>query len=282
MKKLVCMLVLISFLTTNILIAQQAWTKPKGKYYAQFGASYLSYNSLLNGTEPLIPLDKSFSDLTLQAYAEYGLTDKLMFSAAVPFKVMSSFNTTKPNAASEGSLAAFSNIQAALTANFYNKDGIVISGKALVGLPTTRFDALTGLRSGFDATTITPSVLVGFGHAKFFTSGEIGYAVRNNNYSDRFIMAGQIGKFFGANKRSLGIINLELMKRINNGTHDDGNSNLTGLYLDKQSYLSPTIKYGYKVTSKMTTWVSIGAGLGEVTKNIAASPGLSFSLSYEN
>ena len=282
MKKIAHILALLSVLTTNTSNAQQAWTKPKGKFYTQIGASYLNYNSLINGTAGLIPLNKSFADLTLQAYGEYGITDKLTVSGSIPFRAISSSNSTKTNAVKEGSLAAFSNIQAALTANFYNKDGVVISGKTQIALPTAKYDAPTGLRSGFDATSVTPSVLVGFGHAKFFTSGEIGYVFRNNNYSNRFMMAAQIGKFFGTSKKHLGIIGFELMNSLDGGTHDDGNSVFTGSYLDKQSFLSPNIKYGYKATSKITTWFSAGFGLRGVTKSVGASPGLSFSVSYQN
>jgi hypothetical protein len=80
----------------------------------------------------------------------------------------------------------------------------------------------------------------------------------------------------------LGILNLELMKSGDNGTYNDASSAKTGLYLDKQSYLSPTIKFAYKATEKVTLWLSGGGGLAPITKNVAASPGLSFAISYQN
>lgn len=282
MKKILLISFIISTLAANIVNAQQAWTKQKGKYYTQIGASYLSFNSLINGTGDLIPLNKTFTDLTIQAYGEYGLTDKLTLSASLPFRAISSGSTTKANAAKEGSLSGFSNIPVALTANFYNKNGVVISAKAGIGLPTAKYDAPTGLRTGFDATTFAPSVLAGFGHAKFFTSGEIGYAIRNNNYSNRYFINWQIGKFLGEKKKILGIVGVEMMKSLDNGKHDDGNSVLTGFYLDKQSYLSPNFKLGYKATPNVTTWLSAGFGIGGVTKYVGATPGISFSISYQN
>ncbi len=284
MKKLF-ILVIISILFFNLVQAQQAWTKEKGKFYTQVGASYLSYTQLLNGKtapENWTNLNGKFTDVTVQAYGEYGITNRLTLSAQVPIRLISSKEITAPSTITAGSLTALGNIHAALTANFYNKEGIVISGKANVGLATAKYDVKTGLRSGFDGTSFEPSLLVGIGRAKFFASGEAGYVLRNNGYSNRLHLAGQIGKFFGKNKRILGILNVELMKSGSDGTYNDGTSAQTGLYLDKQSYLSPTLKLGYKATEKVTLWLSGGSGLTSITKNIAASPGLSFSISYQN
>jgi hypothetical protein len=281
MKKLLFLFLLFALIFTKIN-AQQAWTRAKGTYYAQIGASYLKANKLLNGLDNSIPLNRDITDMTIQGYGEYGLTNRLTFSAQIPLKLLSVSNTTNQPNVVDGSLITFSNIQAALTANFYNKNGYVIAGKTNIGLPTAKYQATTGLRSGFDATSVTPSLLAGFGHAKFFTSAEIGYVFRTNNYSNRYMAAWQIGKFFGKNKKILGILNLDLMKSDENGTYNDGFSTTTGLYLDEQSYLSPGLKIGYKATQKVMLWLSVGGGVGGVTRNIAASPGLSFSVSYQN
>ncbi len=281
---------LFTFLLLNVFIpkntlAQQAWTKEKGKFYAQVGASYLTYSQLLNGKlspSEWTDLNAKFTDITLQAYGEYGITNRITLSGQVPLKVLASKNITPPNTITAGSLAALSNLQAAVTANLYNKNGIVLSAKTTIGLPTATFDAPTGLRSGFDASSAEPSLMAGFGHAKFFTSGEFGYVFRGNGYSNRIHAAGQIGKFFGKNKKILGIVNVELMKSGDTGTYNDASSSKTGLYLDKQSYLAPTFKLGYKTTDKVMLWLSLGGGLAPITKNIAASPGLTFSVSYQN
>ncbi len=284
MRKLFITLI-ISTLFLGSTQAQQAWTKEKGKFYAQVGASYLTYTQLLNGkTAPSnwTNLNGKFTDITVQAYGEYGITNRLTLSAQVPIRLISSKEITLPSTIAAGSLNTLGNVHTALTANFYNKEGIVISGKANVGFATAKYDAITGLRSGFDGTSFEPSLLVGIGRAKFFASGEAGYVLRNNGYSNRLHLAGQIGKFFGKNKKILGILNLELMKSGSDGTYNDGTSAQTGLYLDKQSYLAPTIKLGYKATEKVTLWLSGGSGIAPITKNIAASPGLSFSVSYQN
>ena len=284
MKKLFILLT-ISILGLNAIQAQQAWTKEKGKFYGQIGTSYLTYKQLLNGkTKPSewTSINGKITDITVQAYGEYGITDRLTVSAQLPIRLISIKDIVAPTTLSAGSLTSLGNIQAALTANFYNKEGIVISGKANVALPTAKYNAPTGLRTGFDATSVEPSLLIGLGRAKFFASGEFGYVFRTNGYSNRIHAAAQIGKFFGKNKKILGIVNIELAKSGTNGTYNDGNSTKTGLYLDKQDFLAPTFKFGYKATPKVTLWASVGSGVAPFTKNIAASPGLSFSVSYQN
>jgi hypothetical protein len=278
-KKITPILLFLSIFTQ--IQAQQAWTRAKGSYYTQLGISYLKANKLLNGLENSTPLNRDVTDITTQFYGEYGLTNRLTLSTQIPLKLLSVNNTSPLLIVKDGSLTALSNIQAALTANFLNKNGYVLSGKTNISLPTAKFHAETGLRSGFDAFSFTPSLMVGFGHAKFFTSAEIGYVLRNNKYSDRILAAAQIGKFLGKKKKLLAILNMDLMKSRENGTYDDYTSSNTGLYLDEQSYLSPGLKFGYKATTKTMIWLSVGGGVGGVTRNIAASPGLSFSVSYQ-
>jgi hypothetical protein len=261
---------------------QQAWMRPKNSFYVQAGGSFLQASSLLNGTEDLIPLNRDVTDVTLQAYGEYGVTDRLMVTVQVPVKLLSVQNTIGRPSVADGSLVALSNIQAALSGSIYNKHGWVVSAKAGVSLPTSRFDAGTGLRSGFDALSLSPSLMVGLGRNKFFSSAEVGYVYRTNGYSNRIFGAWQIGTTVGKKKRLLPILGFEFMKSGDNGTFDDGSSITTGLYLDKQSFLSPNLKLGYKATANTMIWLSVGGGVGDVTRNVAASPGLSLSVSYQH
>jgi hypothetical protein len=263
-------------------VAQQAWTRPQGGWYAQVGVSALQANSLINGTDELIPLGREVRDLTLQAYGEYGLTNRLTLSAQVPLKMMSVQNQGNASATpAEGSMVALSNLQATLTANFFQKNGWVVSGKTSVQLPTARFESATGLRSGFDAWSIMPSVAAGIGRSRFFASAEGGYAFRTNGYSNRVFGAAQVGTYFGKRQQWLPIVGLEMMKSGSDGTYDDGTSATTGLYLEGQSYLSPSLKIGYRANRNMYLWLSAGGGMGTITREIIASPGVSFSISYQ-
>jgi hypothetical protein len=281
MKKIIILLI-INTLSNNISHAQQAWTKEKGKFYSQIGASFLTYNALLNQGKEFIPLNRTVNDRTVQAYMEYGITNRFMVSAQLPLKMTSVSGVGNANIGQNGSLAGLGNIQTALTANLVNKNGISVSAKGEIDFPTAQFNIKTGLRTGFDATTISPSLLVGYGHAKFFTSAALGYSFRNNAYSNRRFALAQLGTSFGKNKKFMAIFGAEYMQSANNGTHDDASSTFTGLYLDKQSYMSYHLKLAYKITPKMKVWLATGTGLGNLNKYVAATPSYSLSISYQN
>jgi hypothetical protein len=279
MKKSIPLFLL--FLVTCLQIqGQQAWTKDKGKYFAQVGTSALFYNHYINAeTNNILPLNRSFLDMSLSLFGEYGLADYLTVSGQIPFKYTTSFSGKDKNV-EDGSIAAFSNINFALTGRIFQKGGVVLSAKIKAGLPTGKYDNITGLRTGFDASTYTPSLLAGIGTAQFFTSAEIGREFRNNGYTNRHFAAWQIGKFFD-DKKYIFILGLEYLKTIGTPTYNDGKSIYTSLYLSTQSYLSPTLKFGYYIKPTSVLWLSAGFGL-KGTDDVPASPGISVSFSKSN
>jgi hypothetical protein len=281
MKKIIILLI-INALSSQMSHAQQAWTKEKGKFYAQIGISSLRYSELMNGSNDPLPLARTITDRTLQGYVEYGLSNRFMVSAQLPLKFASASELKPLGVGSEGSLSGLSNIQTALTANLYRKNGFVLAAKGVVSLPTARFNLKTGLRTGFDATTFSPSLLAGFGHAKFFTSADLGVSLRNNNYSNRTFASAQIGKFWGKRQRFLSILAFEYMKSGDNGTHDDASSIYTGMYLDKQSYFAYHLKLAYPITPKIKIWLATGSGVGAVNQFVGRVPSYTLSFSYQN
>jgi hypothetical protein len=86
MKKTI-LLILIGFFSKQ-LSAQQAWTRAKGSYYAQIGWTPDEYDGIIpNGGGKVVLSNRDFSKTTLDAYVEYGITDKLMVTSSVPFVV---------------------------------------------------------------------------------------------------------------------------------------------------------------------------------------------------
>lgn len=238
------------------------------------------YDHYINAeTNSILPLNRSFLDMSLSFYGEYGLTDFLTVSGQLPLKYSKSFSG-KDNNVSDGTIVGFSNINFALTGRIFQKGGFVLSTKIRAGLPTGTYEANTGLRTGFDATSYTPSLLTGIGTAQFFTSAEFGREYRNNGYANRHFMAWQIGKFFD-DKKYIFILGLEYLKTIGSSTYNDDKSIYTSLYLSTQSYLSPTLKFGYYIKPTNVLWLSAGFAL-KGTDDIPASPGISISFSKSN
>jgi hypothetical protein len=284
------MRLLISFLLVGLsfspLLSQQAWTKPKGKYFSQIAYSPFTYNGVLDAYDNVKQLNGDFSNNILQAYFEYGVTDKLMVTAIVPVNFTSSkLNKNLPSQTINGSLSGLSNIEIGGTYNFYQKNGLVFSGKINTVLPTASYDQGTGLRTGVAAFSLEPSVLVGLGRAKYFTSAEIGYALRSNKHSSRTLASFQIGKFFGQAKKLIGIFNFNVVQSNKDGSYNDGTSVYTAFYLNDLSYFAPGIKLGYKIHPRLTVWGNIRGALPSsqsIGASEAVTPGLTFSVSYSN
>ena len=279
-------LCLFCFLGAQCLMAQQAWTKPKGKYFAQIGVSTLPYNGVLIDNEVKL-LNRRIRHTSLQFYGEYGISDRWMVSLIVPviFEKSTLQKTVDPSEPQGGSLTALSNIDAGVSYNFYQKNGIVLTAKVNAVLPTARYDAKTGLRTGIDAFALEPSILAGIGRSKYFSSIELGYGYRSNDYSSLVLGAFQIGKYMGKQKRLIGIFNINLHISNKDGKYDDANSIYTATYLNDLRYLAPGFKFGYKIGSGWMVWANIRGALGVaefIGSNEALTPGLSFSISHTN
>ena len=289
MKKLIFALI-ITFFSQQLTFAQQAWTSPKGKFYSQLGYTSLVYDGSNKAYDEIIPLNRKITHNALQGYIQYGITDKLMVTGIVPLTFTSSKLTsgTQPTGLSDGSLNGLGNIQTALTYRFYEKNGIVFSGKLNAILPTAQKDVATGLRTGDDTFGISPSLLAGYGHSKFFTSLEIGGVLRNNNYSNQTFGYFQIGKFMGKKQKFLMILHSALRFSNKNGTYDDGNTKYTATYFNDLRYIAYGLKLGYKVTPKIMFWSDIRfwasstEKIGGRTDELGLFPGLTFSVSYQN
>jgi hypothetical protein len=289
MKKFVFALLFIcSF--APLAEAQQAWTSPRGKFYSQIGFTHLIYDGYTEAYDEIVSLNRKITNHSLQGYIQYGLLDKLMVTAIVPVSITASNLTSgvQPIGLSDGKLNQLSNVQTALTYKFYEKKGVVASGKLNFILPTASSNAQTGLRTGDDALGASPSFLVGYGHTKFFTSAELGYVYRTNDYSSQTIANFQIGKPLGKNRKWMGIFHSELRFSGKNGTYNDGNTKYTATYLNDLRYIAYGAKFSYKATSNIMLWSDIRFWsnstelIGARTDELGLFPGLSFAVSYSN
>ena len=70
------------------LSASQAgvWTKKQGEAYKQLSFTYIRSHKLFKENGETIVLPRNVRDYTLQAYMEYGLTDKFTLIAVLPYK----------------------------------------------------------------------------------------------------------------------------------------------------------------------------------------------------
>ncbi|SEC42419.1 hypothetical protein SAMN04489761_2954 [Tenacibaculum sp. MAR_2009_124] len=269
--------IIAAILFTGTLFAQSPWTKKKNEAYLQLSFSSISNYSELFGN-PDYATDREITDNTLQLYTEYGLSDKTTLFGSVPLKMVQSGNPTLNIAITpEGSETSLGNIQLGVKHNFYNKKWL-ISGQIGVEANTSTYTATSGLRTGYDAWTVTPLILVGRGFNNWYIQAFTGVDIRTNNYSSAYKLGGEVGYkaidwlwVAGFLDGVASFQNGEVVIPTNNG--------LTGLYVNNQSYAAFGLKLIGEINDKFGTNVGIGGALGG--RNVAKKPAFSVGFYYK-
>lgn len=260
----------------------QAWTRSQGGGYAQLGLSTITYASLYgDGDIDDIELNREVTDRTLQLYGEYGLTDKLTISTSIPLKLLETNEDLEtssffPTPLESGDLTALGNVSVAGIYKLPQTKNWVATAKLRLDMNTASYEEETGLRTGFDAWGIAPSLNGGYGSKYFFATSEVGLNLRTNNYSHQFFANFQAG--INLNQLVFLISTLEVLQSFENGNFDDGNAVQTGLYLNDIQFIAFVNKIGVFPIKNLGLWASVGGGRGNL---VARSPSLSFAVSYQ-
>ena len=276
MKKLAYLLL---FTISLSMYAQSPWTQKKGEAYVQLSFTTIPTYSTLFGN-PEYNTERKINDNTLQFYAEYGLSDKTTLIANLPFKMVASNEVTSPSITpftTEDSQSSLGNVQLGVKHNFYNKKWL-ISGQLLVEANTGAYEDASGLRTGYDAWTLTPTVIIGRGFDKWYIQGFTGVDIRTNDYSSAFKLGGEAG--YKALDWLWVAGFLDGVASFQNGDLiDPRNNRLTGLYVNNQSYAA----FGFKLIGEFDQNFGANVGLGGAFdgRNVAKSPAISLGLYYK-
>ena len=235
MKRIILLFALI--ITSQTIQAQSAWTKKKGEGFSQLSFSSISnYNTLFGN--PDYNTERTITDNTIQLYTEYGLTDKTTLIANVPFKSLKSGDVTFTNLTQiteSGSNNALGNIELGLKHQLYNKKW-VISGQFNIEANTGNYDTKTGLRTGYNTWTLTPTLNIGKSFKKLYVQAFTGANVRFNNYSSNFKIGGEAG--YKTFNRLWIVAYLDIVSSFKNekDTNLPVENLLTGTYVNNQEY----------------------------------------------
>jgi hypothetical protein len=278
MKRVIIILILGIAVRSSF---SQAWIKPKGSGYSQIGYSYISSSKIYGVDNLEEQLRRAVTDQTIQGYLEYGVGNNLMFTASVPFKMLSTGNEIfetdyVPDTLVAGSLSSIGNISLAGVYGIKQNAKWVSSVGLGLDTKTASFDSDIGLRTGVDAWSGLLNFNLGRGWDKTFFQSSAGIKLRSNNYSSQFIAAAQIGRTM---KKVQVIFGLELYQSFKDGSYDDGTSIQTGLYQNDLEFLSFSLKANYAVNEHIKVWGFIGGGL--VGQLVARAPSYALTVSYE-
>lgn len=275
MKHLTKLLFLFISITA---FSQSPWTQKKGKAFTQLSFTTISnYNTLFG--EPDYETERQITDNTLQFYSEYGLSDKTTLIVNLPLKLIETGDLSNPNAlglptTSNGNSTTLGNIELGLKRNFSNNNWL-LSGQLSVEANTGSYDSATGIRTGYDAWTITPLFLAGKSFGKTYLQTFIGANVRTNDYSSNFKVGGELGYKITKSIWLVGF--LDIVKSLENGNIVLPNNNLnTGLYVNDQEYGA----FGLKGIAEFSSNYGITAGFGGAFfgNNVAKQAALNFGV----
>lgn len=177
----------ICFFIFQFSNAQSPWTREKGKAYVQLGFTSLSYDAFQSNGQKL-ENQGDYSDITIQAYTEYGISDKLEAQLILPYK-LASFEDT---GVSE-SISGLSNISVGLKYKLSDKNWKISSGILFSANSIKTNEDLVVSSTGINSSTILPYVTIGSSHNKWYYFGNIGYGYMNNDYSDYFKATIEVG-----------------------------------------------------------------------------------------
>jgi hypothetical protein len=237
--------ILLVFLSQQSL-AGGPWIQEKGQGYGQVSFTFIpAYNSLYGSDGKTIKLNREVTDRTLQGYGEYGLTPRLTVTGELPLKFVSTAaevlagSDFQENVLESGSLTGLGNISVALKYALLQKR-LLLSGQLKIDAPTATGEANTGLRTGTGAWGLAPTLILGGSHGKFYAFIESGVRFRSNDYSREFLLGGEAGVSLFSRIWLIGV--LDVRQSIDDGTHDNENSEQTGLYPDNQEYVAFGLK----------------------------------------
>lgn len=254
--------------------AANPWAKPKGEGFFQLSYYTIGpYDRLFQDSGGDFRLGREVTDASVEAYLEYGVTDAWTVVGVLPFKATETGDpvsdpTITPPTIAAGTFDRSGNMRVGARRQFVNGK-YVLSGQFDVELPTGDFAPETGLSTGYDAYTFTPSVAAGKGWTRAYVYGYLGVDLRTNDFSSSWRTGFEGGyRFFGR----LWLIGLlDVVGSFENGDIVLPQANLeTGLYVNDQEYVAYGAKALIEITRKIGlqfTYYTAASG-----NNVASSP----------
>lgn len=247
MNRFILVLILLSFGIS--LQAQSPWTQEKGGGFGQLSLMAIpTYNSFFDNTseDDSRISDQDYTELGAQIYVEYGILENTTIVFDAPFKVLTASEPNNALAPLEaGTLAGLGNIRLAVRQSILS-DGFQLAGQLLAEIPTRRQDDATGLRTGYDAWTIQPSLSAGAGLGKGYIYGYGGVGFRSNEYSTYWNVGLEGG--YNVFEPFWAMLFFDVYQSFENGERTEiATFRESGFYVNDQEWASLGIKFLYNI-----------------------------------
>jgi hypothetical protein len=239
------MLSFLIFIIVNSVNAQSPWLQKKGSLLTQISFNAIpEYHQLFLSTGNTYETERNLNDYTLQGWTEYGISDYTSIQLILPVKFLKAGDLArseiKTPQTSSGSLQAFGNIALVWKQKLVEQTWILTS-HLIMEVPTASYQAETGLRSGYDAGSISAVLSTGRGFERFYFYSHFGIGARSNDYSSFYTVGFEGGYQLSQTIWVAGVVNV--LQSFMNGTRQDPVNNMqTGFYINDQEFLAWGLK----------------------------------------
>lgn len=261
--------------------SQSPWVRPVSSGYVQVGYHTIpAYSQIFGGGGSDLPLVRYVTERTLQLYGEYGLDARTTAVVSLPWR-MHERGARTPELplyivpTETGQISGFGNISLALRRQLLSGP-LVLGGTLRLDLPSVSNQPGTGLRTGFNAFTVLPTLSMGQGGKRLYWFAYSGFAFRTNNYSHYLNTGAEGGLAVGP---LWFIAFLDVVLPFENGDRPlQPVRTRTGLYENNQGWLSPGLKALWQVTPR---WGIVASGASAFwAQYVPQSPGVSAAVFY--
>ncbi len=279
-------IITIAFILVFINNALAQWTKGKNNGYYKLSAWYLNYDEHFTDAGDKDP-NRTRTQFNINAYAEYGISDKLDIIGYVPFFINSQNNQisgTNGSTISNGeSVSAIGDIDLGARYNLYKKGNWAADVKLLLGLPTgeTTGGSDGSFQSGDGEFNQYLSSSLGYStsinNLPFYAKSYLGYNNRSKGFSDEFRTGLEAGiNLFNEKFWLIGRVNV--VKSLKNGTLNAVTGN-GSIFANNIEFSSFGFEGAYYITDKIGVSASFDSAFSG--RIIAASPSFSGGIFFD-
>jgi hypothetical protein len=267
MRYLLLVLVLL-FLSSSY--AGGPWLNKKKSGFLQVQSTFPggAYNRLFLENNLESSLNRPVLDYTLQAYIEYGLTDKLDIISTLPYKFVSTRPASDSTELPKGNLNGLGNYKFGIKYRLSDND-LKIATSLQSNFNTINKDLEKGLTTGYDANTIGLYLHIGKGfNENLYSFIDLGINTMSNNFSDYIDIHYELG--YQIKPAFWAAFTLDLRETFKGGDYVNENLRQTGLYTNNQEYFAYGVKTSFELNNKIGfTAATFGAFSGNYVAKIS-------------
>ena len=267
-------LLIIFILFPLFILAGGPWILSKKSGFFQLQSTFPtgSYSNLFLEDNKNLSLTRTALDYTLQAYLEYGLSDKLNIISVLPYKLISTGNSITNNLTSpvlqKGKLTGFSNFKLGFK-HVVSDNKVKVAISIMSSFNTVNKNLDKGLITGYNGNSIGFYAHIGTSFSNnFYSFIDGGINTVSNDFSDFIELHYELGYQF--KKPLWTAITLDVRESLNNGSYFNDNLRQTGFYMNNQEYFAYGIKISYELKNKVgLTAATFGAFSGNYVAKIS-------------